>query len=279
MAKKLVINADDFGLAEDINDGIIECYREEAITDMSLLAVGESFRHAGERAKENKIDRLGAHLALTGSFKCASPAGEVPTLVNGEGRFPGDYTEFFKAFLTGRVKTAEIYKEFKSQLRKIREAGFKITHIDSHHHIHMEPSILKVATGLAAEEGIGYVRFSRERVRLFSGLIDPVNAIRAFLLSSMCFLSGGILKKSGIKHNDYFIGHFKAHNLTRRYILSAVKNIKEGLTEFACHPGYFTERIKKKYPAYRNAAEEIRVLCNSTFHEALKARGVELVSY
>ncbi len=58
MTKRLIINADDYGLARDINRGIMECYTRGAVTDMGMLAVGDSFWHAAKLAKKyNLTDR------------------------------------------------------------------------------------------------------------------------------------------------------------------------------------------------------------------------------
>ncbi len=73
MPKKLVINADDYGLTEEANKAVIECFTRGAVTDMSLLAVGDSFEHAVKLARENNINKIGVHLALTGPFKPLTP--------------------------------------------------------------------------------------------------------------------------------------------------------------------------------------------------------------
>ncbi len=254
MAKKLIITADDFGLGENTNEDIMECFTRGAVTDTSLLAVGDSFEHAVKLAGENNINKIGAHLAMTGPFKPLTPT-----------TFSKSYIPFLIRYFARRVKKDEIYAEFKSQILKIKKEGFTITHIDSHQHIHMLPGILKIVIRLIKEENIGYVRLPQERINIFTNLLDPLALIRNLLLLPMCGLSGRLLDAPGIKHNDYFAGHARALRLTKKDLMGAVSDLKDGLTELGCHPG--------------NRKEELKALCDTDFINEIKARSIELVSY
>jgi predicted glycoside hydrolase/deacetylase ChbG (UPF0249 family) len=265
MAKRLIINADDYGLSEDVNKRIIDCLGHGGVTDISILAVGDSFRHAAELARANKVDKIGAHIALTGFFKPVSPVESVRTLVGGNRRFPKSHRSFLARYFRGAVKKDEIYGELKEQISKIKNIGFKITHLDSHEHIHMAPGILKIAARLMEEEGIEYIRFPLERVGFFRKLRNPHLMIRNMLLSFMCSVSKNIFHSSGMKYADDFIGHASALRLRKEELILAVSNLKEGLTELSCHPG--------------NREEEARIFCDTDFLDELRRHSVELVSY
>lgn len=279
MTKRLIINADDYGLAEDVSKGIIECYTHGAVTDMSMLAVGESFWHAAELAKKNNINEVGVHLALTGPFVPVSLAEKIPSLLDKNKRFPKSYMEFLTNFFTGCVNKNEIYTEFRNQIFKIKKENFKITHIDGHQHVHTVPAILEIVIRLMKEENINYVRFPSEKIGIITKLTDPHILIRNLSLVAMCGLSKKLLKSSGVKHNDYFIGHSRAHEMNRENLIFALSRLEDGLTELGCHPGYFTEDVKIKYPYYRNCEEELKALCDKGFADEIKNHSVELVSY
>jgi len=265
MQKNLVINADDYGFTEGINESVMECYSRGAVTDISFLACGDSFEHATELAEKNNLRKIGIHLALTESFRPVSSAQDVPTLIDKNGKFLANYRLFLIRYFTGAVKNDEIYTEFKNQIRKVKKAGFEITHLDSHEHIHVVPGILKIALALAKEEGIKYIRFPLEKAGFFAGLKDLRAMARNILLSFMCGLSKRALDLSGVKHNDYFIGHARAFQFGRKDLFSMISGLKEGLTELSCHPG------KRR--------EETNALCDKTFTEALKASSVNPISY
>ncbi len=45
-ASKLIVNADDFGIAEAVNRGIVEAYDRGIVTSTSIMATGPAFEHA-----------------------------------------------------------------------------------------------------------------------------------------------------------------------------------------------------------------------------------------
>ena len=253
MAKKLIITADDYGFSEGIDKSIIESYKKGIVTDISLLAVGDTFNHAVELAKKNSINRIGVHLTFTGPFKPLVSA-----------RFPKSYVTFFAKYFARLVSTSEIYTEFKNQIAKVKEEGFTITHLDSHQHIHMVPGILKVLIKLAKEKNIDYVRLPLERLGILARLADPLGCIRNILLLPMCNLAKRLLDLSGVKHNDYFVGHARAHRLRRKDLIFAISNLNEGLTELGCHLRY---------------RGESKVLCDKSFIDEIKRHSIELISY
>ena len=242
MPKKLIITADDYGLSEDANKAIMECYRRGAVTDISLLAEGDAFKDAVRLARENDINKIGVHLAVS-----------------------RDYKSFFLRYFTGLVNVNELYREFKKQISRVKNAGFRVTRLDSHQHIHLVPGIFKIVIELIKEEGIKYVRFPLEKLSFRAKLSDPVGWLRNILLSSACRTSRGILDASGVKHNDYFIGHARALRLRRKDFFSAISGLEDGLTELGCHLGQHKE--------------ELDVLCDRSFIDEIRKHSIELVSW
>ncbi|MGB2706097.1 MAG: ChbG/HpnK family deacetylase [Candidatus Omnitrophota bacterium] len=242
MPKKLIITADDYGLSEDANKAIMECCLRGAVTDISLLAEGEAFEHAVRLARENGVAKIGVHLSVS-----------------------EDYKAFFLKYFTGLLSVNELYREFKKQISRVKNAGFRVTRLDSHQHIHMIPGIFRIVVKLIKEEGIEYVRFPLEKLSLPAKLSDPIGWLRNVLLSSACRMSQGILTASGVKCSDYFIGHARALRLKREDFFSAVSNLEDGLTELGCHPGQHKE--------------ELDVLCDRGFIDEIKKRSIELISY
>ena len=52
--KRLIVNADDFGLHPLINEGILESHQKGIVTSTSLLASGEAFDDAIMLARETE---------------------------------------------------------------------------------------------------------------------------------------------------------------------------------------------------------------------------------
>ena len=258
--KRLIINADDFGLTEGINNGISDCYKKGAIKDISLIADSNAYEHAVGLAKKNNIKNIGAHIVLSEE---TDPRRK--------------YYKFPWRYFLGTISDKDIYANVKNQISKIKNSGFDITHLNSHQHIHMVPRILKVFIRLAKEFSVKFIRFPYE-AKIFN-FFDCKNTLRVFSLRSMCVLSKGILIKSGIKHNDYFYGHFYSGNLNREKLSRVLSNIEEGITELTCHIGYLTDEIRLKYAWHRNCEKELMLFSDPRFLDEVNRRNIELISY
>lgn len=125
---KLIINADDFGLSEGVNYGIISAYKSGVVRSTSAMANMPGFEHAMELLKENKDLGCGVHMTLS----CYKPVlSNLKTIVDENGYFIRRITNE----VIENMDLDEIYEEFCAQIEKVR-AKTDITHLDSHHHVH-----------------------------------------------------------------------------------------------------------------------------------------------
>lgn len=124
--RKLIINADDFGLSEAVNYGILKGFLEGVVTSTTIMANMPAFEHAVALAKEHPQLHVGVHLNVT----CYKPLLQTHrTLIEKDGYFRNQrYLEEFDE--------EEIYQEMKAQIEKVLDSGLKIDHLDSHHHVH-----------------------------------------------------------------------------------------------------------------------------------------------
>ena len=254
MVKRLIVTADDFGESDNINSAILKCLKEGIVSDLSMLVVGDAFENAAKLAVDNGIKKVGVHLALTGPFKSLTGI-----------KFFKSYGRFLIAYFTGFFSREMIYNEFKTQIVKIKKHNLIISHIDSHQHVHMLPGILKIIVQLMKEESIKYIRFPRETFASFKWFSDIRGLARNLVLRTFCGLSGKILEKSNLKHNDNYIGHAFGLKLKKDNLNYAISKIKDGLTELGCHPG--------------KSDDETNALCSKDIVDNLRKSGIELISY
>jgi predicted glycoside hydrolase/deacetylase ChbG (UPF0249 family) len=78
--KRLIVNADDFGLAESVNRGIIVAHRDGILTSASLLANGSAFDQAIAASRQFPQLSVGVHLNIS-EGRPVSPAAQIPSLV------------------------------------------------------------------------------------------------------------------------------------------------------------------------------------------------------
>ena len=84
--RRLVVNADDLGLTEGVNDGIFDAHDRGILTSASLFANAPATPEAIRRARVRPALGMGVHLTLVDGTPTL-PADRVPSLVEPGGRF------------------------------------------------------------------------------------------------------------------------------------------------------------------------------------------------
>lgn len=127
--RKLIVNADDFGLSPGVNYGIIETFNYGILSSTTLMINQPYVEHALELSKRFPELSMGIHL----TFDKGKALTNVSSLTDSNGNFL-KYAE-----LANIGKEVDFYQEAEAQLKLfIQLTGKKPTHVDSHHHIHLE---------------------------------------------------------------------------------------------------------------------------------------------
>ena len=204
MTARLIVNADDFGLTEAVNRGIIRAHREGIVTSASLMACGGAFDHAVELARQNPRLGIGVHLTLTQEAPLSDPSS-VPTLASDGERFPRSIFELVRRYRAGKLDAAEIGRELGAQVDRVVETGLRVTHFDGHQHVHVLPDVLAIAHELGARHGIDAARCPAELLRLGS----PIRLAQLWALRRFCDLCDW----SGWRRPDSFSGFLAGGDL------------------------------------------------------------------
>ena len=88
MQKYLIVNADDFGISEGINRGILEAHLYGIVTSTTVMPNGLSLANAISLAKSNPSLGVGIHINIV-EGKPVSNGHLIPSLVNKDGNFLG----------------------------------------------------------------------------------------------------------------------------------------------------------------------------------------------
>jgi len=209
--KWLIVTADDFGITPGINRGIIQAHRDGILTSTSFMVNRPACEEAAALARECPTLSLGLHLDLDG------------------------------------IDSERVPAELDRQLDRFLElVGAAPTHMDSHHDVHRQPSVLPHVLACARRAG------------------TPVRGY------------------SGVHHFPEFYGqwggesHFEqigVEGLCR--LLDA--GVREGVTELTCHPGYVEPGFPSSYNAEREV--ELRTLCDPRARQALREREIRLIGF
>jgi predicted glycoside hydrolase/deacetylase ChbG (UPF0249 family) len=286
--KNLIVNADDLGWTDGVNDGILEAFQRGIVTSTSLLANGAAFAGGVEAARSAPGLGVGVHLNLSDGLPIADRE-IVTSLLNDDGAF----ARRPRGLLLGRARhglsLAEVESEWDAQIQKIRDAGITPTHLDGHKHVHMLPGLFEIALRLAKRHDIGAIRVSLEE-----------SSLRAALSSSSKRHAGVVMKQglqarglkllardarsqaaqAGISTPDYFCGIAQTGELTLEGVRQFVKSLPDGTTELMCHPGYADAALRKTRTRLQDSRRsELQILTDTGLRNLVASLGIRLIDY
>ncbi len=260
-----MVNADDFGFTEGVNRGIVHAHREGILTATTLMANGGAFDHAVGLARENPRLDVGCHLVLV----------QGDSVLTGK-PLPKTLGELLRGVALGRIP---IYEELSAQVRKIVAAGLRPSHLDTHKHTHLLPPVLEAVARISQEFGVEWVR------RPFDFPLDArgVPLSKRLVSRIMGFPRGRfhrVLTARGCRMTDHFAGFLLTGRFRVDELVSLIRQLPEGTTEFMCHPGYVDEALESAATRLVLSRErELEALLAPETRAALAAGGVELVTY
>jgi predicted glycoside hydrolase/deacetylase ChbG (UPF0249 family) len=144
---KLIVNADDFGLSEAVNLGIVKTFKDGVVRSTTMMSNMPGFEHGAALSKANGALGIGIHFVMTSG---AALTGPKKTLTDANGNF-FKQGEFFERVKNNQIDYSEMEVELRAQIEKIYAAGIKLTHCDSHHHFHLQKGPFEVVKKLAEE--------------------------------------------------------------------------------------------------------------------------------
>lgn len=147
---RIVVNADDLGLSEAVNDAILEALRRGWCSSTSLLANGPALERAAKSVGGDRGLDIGLHLNMT-EFEALSSLAGLEDLLPDRRLGP--------RVLAARPRHREaILREWRAQLARVRALGIEPTHLDTHQHLHWRPVFREALRALAVESGVRRVR-------------------------------------------------------------------------------------------------------------------------
>jgi len=278
--KRIIINADDFGLSRSVNEGIIKAHRDGVLTSATLMANTPGFDQAVALAKENPRLGVGLHLNIVRGRPVSRP-DMVSSLLEADGRFPGRASVVMRRLFLGRMNKAEFERELRAQVEKALAAGVRLSHFDSEKNLHVLPPFLKLALKLGRDYGINKVRFVRE----FRFSSAPGQSLKGAFLSLSCAGMKGRLRRAGLVITDRFYGISYSGRLTAAAIDRILSREEDGSAEIMVHPGFVDQGLLDLEatvgPYYINKYREaeLAALLDGRLKETVRRRGIRLITF
>lgn len=277
--KKLIVNADDFGLHTEVNKAIIRGFQQGCIRSTSLITTGSAVDEAVELAKENPGLGVGVHLTLVAE-RPVLPPEKIPTLMGDDGKFLPSHVEFIKRYVSGGINEEELYSECEAQILKATSLGLFMTHLDSHQHLHVLPGLTKMCLKLMGKYNISKMRFPGEDFSFTGGF--PVSLFRMVSKWGLTVCST-IARKDAKKFNkrmpEHFFGMVAGGHNEEKYFMNILEELPEGVSEIMIHPGADDNKLSQVYDWQYHWEDELKSVTSPAVMRYLSTHKIKLISY
>ena len=162
----LIINSDDLGMSQTVNDAIFSLMDQNLLSSATIMSNGNAFEDAVKKATEYKDKSFGIHLNIT-EF---APLTDITVFNEHKMIKNNQFNGFVPHFLFNKALSDAIYQELEAQVMKRLDCGIKISHIDSHHHIHTYPHLFPVLKKLQKKFRLDKVRAT---MNYYTGSYSP----------------------------------------------------------------------------------------------------------
>ncbi len=267
MRRKLVVVADDLGASMAVNSGVVSSYIDGVVTSASLL-VGMPYTADGiNRAKDVGLP-LGLHLRLT----------EGPPLTKGPSQYGlcdgGQFLSpirLLTRLIKGGSQLADVIQaEIRAQMDEFLMITSKPDHINTHHHIHLHPLVLRPLICAARDLDFPALRWPVEPLLGFG---KPKRNGEVMALKILALLGKNPLRDSDFMTSDHFRGlRLMDGKLNSKILCQTIMNIPEGVTELMVHPAHGNN-------ATIAGEIEAKALCHSSVQDVINDNNISLSSF
>ena len=281
--RRLIINADDFGLTSGVNQAISEASSSGVLTSATVMANSRAYEEAVTLAKSLPALKTGCHVVLIDGEPLTRG---LSSLTNGGPRFRSSLKEFALAAVRRKISADEIQREAEAQIRRIQSSGITVTHVDSHKHTHMFPHVLRPVLRAAKACGVRAVR-------------NPFEPLRSWPLSKVFATTGLWLRSTGVAALRIFASEFRkaiheeamlttdgtvgiapTGKLDEQMLAAILNALPEGTWELVCHPGYSDADLQAAGTRLLKSREaELQALTSAATRSLISRREIELISY
>lgn len=277
--RRLIINADDLGLSESVNRGIIECAEHGVVTSASMIVNMPGLHDAIARLHATHADLgVGLHFNIV----AGRPLTSAQTITDPRtGRFYS-MPQLGRLALTGKVSREDVGAECAAQLRKLQAAGIPVTHIDSHRHVHALPGIGVAVLEAAHAFGIGALRTPLEPLTVNVGHWRAT--LKKMVIGASWHLTSTNYTLAQRPRFPRSAGHFFGISLQGGYhfaerLNNVIDRLPVGTSEIMVHPGYSDAALAEADGYTWQRQCEIEALTSAELRDRLQRLDIELVSF
>jgi hopanoid biosynthesis associated protein HpnK len=267
--RRLIVNADDFGRSESINQAVIRAHREGILTTASLMVNEPAADQAVRLAHENPGLGVGLHLALV-CGAAALPPARIPHLAGERGRFSDHPAAAGWRYFFCAPCREELRAEIQAQVEKFHATGLPLDHVNGHLHLHLHPVVFGILIDNAEQWGIGAMRLTRDcfflNARLAAGQW-AYRASHALIFAWLARRARPVLARKNIRHTEAVFGLLQNGRVDAAYVEKLLPCLPPGDSELYSHP------------SLDQFGNEFDALVNPTIRSLPQQLGIRLIRY
>ena len=258
---RLIVNADDFGQTPGINRAVLELHKAGLLTSATLMARAAATDQAIEIARATPTLGVGCHIVLSDGEPVLPPAQISSLLHPSTNLFIPKLTVFLGRLFTGSIRAEEIETEAKAQIQYLQSRGLHVTHVDTHRHTHVFPSVLRPLLRGARACGIRSVRNPFEPIWAIRATASTgfVRAAQVSILRCLQSPWHRILAEEGFATTGGTLGVSGTGALDTVTLHRLLDRVPAGTWELVTHPGYNDAdlgRVRTRLRASRDIERE-----------------------
>ncbi len=269
--RHLVVAADDLGKSSSVNLAIAEAHDRGIVTAASIMPGGRAFDEAVQIVLNRRCLSVGLHVSLCDGRAVLKPS-LIPDIVDSSGDLEESPVKAWLSFMRRGI-LSQIEAEVEAQFSRLEEAGIRPTHVDSHHHLHMNPLIFEVVCRQASRRGVGWIRLPNEPLsvvlhsRFFSRGLMPFAEWAVFgILRAYNYK---IARRYGLNVACNTLGLSQTDSVNEKYFLYILNRVRGPINEIFVHPDISTASGRK----------ELEALTSTGVRRRIAHLGIDLIGY
>jgi predicted glycoside hydrolase/deacetylase ChbG (UPF0249 family) len=224
--KIIIVHADDLGETHAVNAAAIKGLQTGIINSASAMVPCPWFPEIADYAKSHPDADFGLHLTLTSErvyyrWGPVAPVDKVPTLVDKAGYFHHDWEQ------GEHIEPKDVEVELRAQIERALAMGLRPTHLDSHQY-----------------------RLIVSGKELFEVLLRVAHQYKLPIFVTRDWFADHPYLQQSLGANDMVLDHTVTigpevgPDKWAEFYITALENLKPGVTEFVIHPGFDNEELR-----------------------------------
>lgn len=273
---QIILSADDFGCSASINEAVIRAHRQGVLTSASLMVAGDAAEEAVALARETPTLAVGLHVVVAGG-RAVLPPEQISHIVDSNGCFLDDPLRAGLRYFFSDTAQEELARELEAQFDRFAATGLSLSHVDSHLHMHLHPTVFSALLPLAVRYGAQGLRLPRDDFWLAMGHdrrhagLKATWAITFGLLGHRCRsqLGGNHLT---VAHRVY--GLMQTGQMHKAYVVDLLRRLQAPTAELYFHPSTVYEG-----EAMGPNPDDLATLLSPTIRQVIQEQDLCLATY